>query len=114
MSSTRAALELQREECLTLVEGLQGSGFQDPEGIYFMLRNLARVQEKQKALELLAQVVERGFWCPATLEGDAWLDSLRAEPEFVRLLHRADEGRRAAAAAYTRAGGERLLGVPAL
>ncbi|HZM14496.1 MAG TPA: protein kinase [Candidatus Krumholzibacteria bacterium] len=114
MSSTRAALELQREECLTLVEGLQGSGFQDPEGIYFMLRNLARVEEKKKALELLAQVVERGFWCPTTLERDPWLDSLRAEPEFVRLLKRADEGRRAAAAAYTRAGGERLLGVPAL
>jgi hypothetical protein len=54
-----------------------------------------------------------GYHCPTALTRDPWLDSLRASPEFVRLVRQAEAGHARAAEAYTRAGGERILGVGA-
>jgi hypothetical protein len=42
---------------------------------------------------------------------DPWFDSLRAEPGFIRILHRAEAKSAEAADAFAKAGGERLLGV---
>ena len=39
------------------------------------------------------------------------LESVRAEPDFIRILHKAEERSREAAGAFRQAGGERLLGV---
>ena len=65
------------------------------------------------ALEVFDRVVDGGFLCHATFARDPWLDSVRAEPEFVRILRRAEERHAEAAASFTQAGGERLLGVAA-
>jgi hypothetical protein len=42
---------------------------------------------------------------------DPWFDSLRTEPRFIRVLHRAETKTAEAANAFAKAGGERLLGV---
>ena len=69
--------------------------------------------EPAKALAMLQRVVQGGYHCPVALTRDPWLDSLRDKPEFVRLVRQAEAGHALAAEAYTRAGGERLLGVGA-
>ena len=75
-------------------------------------RSLARVQAHDFALSLLDQVVDGGFACSRALVHDPWFDSLRAEPRFIRILHRAEAKTTDAANAFAQAGGERLLGVP--
>jgi eukaryotic-like serine/threonine-protein kinase len=110
LKSLRAAFENDRDQCIEGTRQLLGSGFHDPEGLLFCSRNLARVQARDFTLELLGRVVDGGFYCPRIMVHDPWFDSVRAEPEFIRVLHRAQEASAEAAAAFTRAGGERLLG----
>jgi hypothetical protein len=87
------------------------TGFHDPEGILFCARNLARVQDHHFALRLLDKTVDGGFYCSLPLVQDPWFDSVRADPDFIRILHRAEEKSREAAAAFRDAGGEPLLGI---
>ena len=110
VDSLLAAMELRREDCLQHGRAVLQAGFHDPEGLLIHVRELARLQLAAEALELLQRVVEWGYHCPAALTRDPWLDPLRAEPEFVRLVRHAEAGRARAALLYTQAGGERLLG----
>jgi hypothetical protein len=87
------------------------TGFHDPEGLFFCLRNASFVGDRELALEMLDRVVEGGFHCPTPLVRDPWLDPIRCEPGFVRALRRAEERYAAALQAFRAAGGERLLGV---
>ena len=110
LKSLRAALENDRDQCIEGTGQLLDQGFRDPEGLLFCARNLSRVHAHDMALKLLNQAVDGGFYCPRTMVQDAWFDSMRAEPEFIRVLHRAQAANAEAAAAFGRAGGERLLG----
>ncbi len=113
LGAVRAEVEGKREECLTHARRVLESGFHDPEGIYFVMRIVARVGETELALKTLDRVVGGGFYCHGAMARDPWLDPLRTNPEFVRILRRAEAGQREAAEMYVRAGGERVLGVPA-
>ncbi len=111
LRAQRLAFEGDRAGCAEALRQVLDFGFHDPEGLYFCLRNASYVGEKELALSMLQQVVEAGFHCPTPLVRDPWLDPIRTEPEFVRALRRAEEQHSAALAAFTAAGGERLLGV---
>jgi serine/threonine protein kinase len=111
LRAQRMAFEGDREGCAEALRMLLQSGFHDPEGLYFCLRNASHVGAKALALDMLEQVVEAGFHCPTPLVRDPWLDPIRTEPGFVRSLRRAEERHAAALRAFTAAGGERLLGV---
>jgi non-specific serine/threonine protein kinase len=111
LKSLRAAFEGDRDDCVEGTRQLLETGFHDPEGLLFCARNLARVRAHDFALELLGRVVDGGFYSSRLMVQDAWFDSVRAEPEFIRVLHRAEEKSAEAARAFSDAGGERLLGV---
>ncbi|MGH9330003.1 MAG: FlgO family outer membrane protein, partial [Vicinamibacterales bacterium] len=83
--------------------------FGDPEGFYYWALALAATGETAFALDLLARAVRGGFFCCRALTGDAWLDPVRAHPEFIRLLRLAEERQGKAAAAFASAGGAHLL-----
>ena len=111
LRSQRKAFENDRAGCVEALQQVLASGFHDPEGLFFCLRNASYVGERELALEMLERVVQAGFHCPTPIVRDPWLDPIRTEPAFVRALRRAEEGHAAALRAFTAAGGERLLGV---
>jgi hypothetical protein len=109
--SQLGALAGDRDKALTALSVLSNSSFHDPEGLYFATRTYAYIRATGEALRLLRRVVEGGYYQPAKMTHDPWLDSLRAEPEFIRLLRLAEAKRREAVAAYLEHGGDRILGV---
>jgi serine/threonine protein kinase/tetratricopeptide (TPR) repeat protein len=111
VTALRTAMEGDHDGCVEATRQVLALGFHDPEGLLFCARNLARVQAHDFAFSLLDQVVDGGFACSRSLVHDPWFDSLRAEPRFIRILHRAEGKMADAAEAFTKAGGERLLGV---
>jgi hypothetical protein len=111
LRSQLATFEGDREACIAAVRHVIGTGFHDPEGLLFGARNVAYVGATDLALEILTKVVDGGMHCPTALVRDPWLDSLRTEPEFVRLLRRSEQEHAESVRAYVEAGGERLLGV---
>jgi tetratricopeptide (TPR) repeat protein len=110
LRALRAAIEGDAETTRAMSAEMRSTGFRDPEGIQWMGRNLARVGAVPEALETIDYCVQRGFYCPS-LALDPWLDGLRFVPEFVRLLQQIEAGHREAAAAFTAAGGQQLLGM---
>ena len=106
-----AAFEGDREACVEATRQVMASGFHDPEGLLFGVRDMAYVGATDFAIEILTRVVDGGMHCPTTLVRDPWFDSLRTEPEFVRLLRRSEQEHAESVRAYRQAGGERLLGV---
>jgi hypothetical protein len=64
-----------------------------------------------RALTILRRMVEDGFYTPSFLARDPWLDSLRGEPEFQRIVERAQERHAKARDAFRAAGGARILGL---
>ena len=110
VESQLAAMESRPDDCLIHARAILDAGFHDPEGLLLHVRELAHLGLVSQALVMLRQVVQAGYHCPPALTRDPWLDSLRGDAEFVRLVREAEAGKARAAEAYNRAGGERLLG----
>ena len=89
---------------------IEGSGFRDPEGIWFAARTVAKVDAADEALRLLARAIEGGFHNPAAMRRDPHLAHVAGDPRFLDLVARAERGRADSLAAYRAAGGESILG----
>jgi TolB-like protein len=100
-----------RETALRALDALMAGGFRDGEGLYYPVRSLAYLGEIDRALDVLERVIEYGFFCYPAFARDAWLDSLRGLPRFTDLLRQAERRHKAAAEAFVRHGGQRLLGL---
>jgi eukaryotic-like serine/threonine-protein kinase len=106
----RTWLEGRPADCVAAVGRIVNSDFRDPEGLFYLSRHLAHVNETGPALTLLERVVASGYFCFPTMARDPWLGSLRKKPAFTRLLHRAEALHREALAAFERLGGQQVLG----
>jgi serine/threonine protein kinase/tetratricopeptide (TPR) repeat protein len=111
--SLRALLEGNREESLQACDELRKATFRDPEGIYYLARQLSFLGEQDRALETLSRAINHGFFCYPAMVRDPWLDSIRTHPEFTALLRQANERQREAAGAFVAGGGDALLGIRA-
>ena len=85
-------------------------GLRDPEGLYHLARQLAHFGREDRAVELLADVVDRGYSPTVTFSRDAWLDRLRDRTDFREILLKAKQHHEEARAAFVQAGGQALLG----
>ena len=85
--------------------------WKDPEVHYMYACLLAKLGDGKRALTFLARAVEGGFYCAPAIAQDPLFDPLRADPEFIRLLHLAQTRHREAIVASREAGGERVLGL---
>jgi tetratricopeptide (TPR) repeat protein len=102
-------VEGHRTEGLAAAQTILVPGFRDPESLYYIARQLAYFGESATALAVFARAVEEGFFCYPTMARDPWLDTLRADRAFTKILRRAEVRHRGALAAFVEAGGDRLL-----
>jgi serine/threonine protein kinase len=110
----RLAILGRRDEVLGLASEITAvTTFIDPEALFHATRMFARVGAHDEALTQLRRSLEGGFCGLPALTRDPWLDGLRSRPEFRTALDQAEVSQRAAAAAFTAARGERVLGVTA-
>jgi len=92
------------------VDELVASGFRDPEGLFYQLIRLSHAGDLDRAVEILADVVGRGFFPYETFKRHAWLDPLRTRQDFHAILKNAEHRHREARANFVKEGGETLLG----
>jgi tetratricopeptide (TPR) repeat protein len=88
-AASRLALERKRNECLDAMVRFDEHAF-DPEGLYFAGRALIRIDEHQRAIDMFERVVDRGFFCLETFVRDPWLDPIRRDRRFQKLVCRAE------------------------
>jgi TolB-like protein len=110
VTSLLGFLEGEPDESRAALERLVAH-FQDPEGMFYVARTFAFLGDVDRALQVLAIAVERGFSCFPAFARDPWLDALRTRREFTEVLLAAETRHRTALAAFLEEGGERLLGI---
>jgi TolB-like protein len=108
VASLRCLLEGKRAESLAASEYCV-QHFPDPEAVFYMARQIARLGEPQRALSVLNTVIDRGFLLSNALSNDPWLASLRSLPACDQLVQRTRRLEEEAALTFTRMGGPELL-----
>ena len=108
-SALTALLEGKKEECVRIGDSIIPH-FADPEGLFYITRQFAYFGEIARSTAVLGRVVRQGFYSLTAFARDPWLDPLRGDPEFARILHLAESRYHQAQAAFLEAGGDALLG----
>lgn len=108
IGSLRALLDGRRADSLDLTRQAV-MRLRDPEAVFYLARQVARLGDSAEALHLLRQTIDGGFFCYRTLAVDPWLDSLRDTAAFRGLLQEAQHRSHAARLAFDAAGGEEIL-----
>jgi DNA-binding winged helix-turn-helix (wHTH) protein len=83
----------------------------DPESLYYGGRQFAHLGHNATALDLLERSVDGGYYGVEPLMHDPWLDSLRSESRFEKVVVRARERQASALATFNASGGPQLLGM---
>jgi DNA-binding winged helix-turn-helix (wHTH) protein/tetratricopeptide (TPR) repeat protein len=113
MVSARALIEGDTATSIEAIGRISASAFGDPEGLLYLTRHLAHLDEGDAAVELFDRVVVGGFFCYPAMASDPWLDSVRNRPEFTKLLQRAKEQHQSAKREFERLEGDRILEIVA-
>ena len=110
MISLRALLEGNRGASLKASDDLMNGPFKDPEGEYYLARQLAFLNDVGRATNVLKRAVDGGYFCYPQMASDPWLDPIRGDGEFKRILNRAQSMHQEALEVFKVEGGPRLLG----
>ena len=81
----------------------------DPETLFYLARDLARVNERERAIAALGRAIDCGFLCASSPARDPWLAPLSEAPEFGRLEQKAERRRLEIHTAFVDAEGEQVL-----
>src|SRR4030095_7715509 len=71
------------------VDALLASGFRDLEGMFYQVLKLAHAGDSDRAVEILADVVDGGFYPYQTFASHAWLEAVRERRELKSNLQKA-------------------------
>lgn len=85
----------------------------DPEAVFLLGMTCSLLEEPDRAVQLVASAVDKGYTPVHAMEHAPVLDSIRSRPEFQAALERARQRRQIALAILERGGGVALLGIPA-
>ena len=108
VASLRLLLEGRRDESLAAAEYCI-ENFPDPEAVYYMARQLVKLDERARALDVLNGVLDRGFLLSAALARDPWLTPLHREPGYDELLERSRRLEADVALTFAQMGGPDLV-----
>jgi len=111
MQSLRAYLEGDFRTCRSAIEAAEHLTRRDSESLYYTARQLAQINEHERALKTLSNAINGGFLCGSALSSDPWLASLRTLPAYRQLLQTAEHQCRQAHATFLEAGGPQLLNI---
>jgi len=109
MESLKYFLEGDFEKCLHAVDAGKEHTSRDPESLYYMGRQLAQINEVERAVQTLSEVVERGYLCEFALRNDPCFAVLRSSPNSSRVLELAERRCQEAHQAFLEADGPKLL-----
>ncbi len=108
VEAARALFEGRRDDSLVVMDE-QMKTMTDPEGLYYVSRHCAYLEDAPRALEALTRSIDGGYCCHPAFATDCWLDSIRDQPAFAALASRASERHQVAAKAFDDAGGLSVL-----
>lgn len=111
--AARTLLEGDAEASVAAVGRVVASDFGDPEGLFYLARHLSRLGRADSAMDVLERVIAGGYSCYPAFATDPWLEPMRENPRFTKLLDQAGEKHRAAAQDFARLDGNRILGISA-
>jgi DNA-binding winged helix-turn-helix (wHTH) protein len=111
MVAARTLMQGRVADSCAAIHRIATSDFRDPEGLFYLVRHLAHLKEKDAAVQLFQRVVRGGFCCYPAMARDPWLDSIRGLPEFAKLLREARAKHREALAAFRSVNGDVILGM---
>jgi DNA-binding winged helix-turn-helix (wHTH) protein/tetratricopeptide (TPR) repeat protein len=111
MTAARTMIEGDAAGSVAAVGRIVASAFSDPEGLFYLTRHLARLNQVDSALELFERVVSGGFFCYPAMLSDPWLEPVRKKPQFATLLGKAEQQHQRAERQFTRLEGARILGI---
>jgi tetratricopeptide (TPR) repeat protein len=83
----------------------------DPEGVFYLARQAAKLGAVELGNDLLEQSVAAGYWSTISIMRDPWLESLRDTGAFRRTYEVAGEREAHSRSEFVNAGGERILPV---
>jgi TolB-like protein/tetratricopeptide (TPR) repeat protein len=109
MESLKYYLQGNFEACLQAIEAGKEHTSRDPESLYYMGRQLAQINQVERAVQTLADVVRRGYLCGFALGNDPCFAVLRSSLEYSRVLELAERRYQEAHRAFLEAGGPELL-----
>src|SRR4029077_4740012 len=109
--AARTMIEGDAVESAASVGRIVASEFSDPEGLFYLTRHLARLNQADAALQLFERVVGGGFFCYPAMLRDPWLEPVRKMPQFATLLGKAEQQNHAAGKEFARLEGDRVLGI---
>ena len=99
------------ERVIAAVDQLRAFGFTDGEGLFYMAGTCVKLEQPQRAFDLLSRAVDGGFLCQRGFETDVYLAPLRSMPDWQPLLERLEAKRRRVINEFARGGGRTLLGL---
>ena len=109
MMAARTMIEGDAAGSVAAVRRIVASEFRDSEGLFYLTRHLAHLNQIDEALELFERVVGGGIFCYPAMSNDPWLDPIRDRPEFMKLLETAEQQYQVAEKEFARLEGDRIL-----
>ena len=109
--AARTLLEGDHATSLSAIQRIVDSGFSDPQALFYLTRHLARLQHEEAAIDLFERAVNGGFIAFPAMTRDPWLETLRRNERYLRLLADVEVKYHAAEKQFSSLDGYRLLEV---
>ena len=111
MNALDAYLQNEPTRAIAALETGKGLKHRDPELLFYLARQAAKLGALELGNDLLEQSVAAGYWSPISIMRDPWLESLRDTAAFRRTYEVAGERVAHSRSEFVNAGGERILPV---
>jgi hypothetical protein len=111
MRSLRAYLEGDWEESCRAITTAEDAILRDPEILFYSARQLARIDQNDRALAALSNAIGRGFLFASAMSRDPWFEPLRSCSGYDALLNETKRRRIEMHAVFLAAGAQEVISI---